>query len=136
MLPTSVMSRKLSGARSIAPRAVAPLQTTPYVDPERGGFFHGTFMRMRNQESEIGFLGATAGLPSSAVCHLFERALVSILAFPGSAATLDARSREILVESTIQRALSEMRPAAMVSDRCLLHSYLMMTQSLAIILGK
>jgi len=36
MLPIAVMSRKLSGARSIAPRAVAPLQTTPYVDPERG----------------------------------------------------------------------------------------------------
>jgi len=32
---------------------------------------------MRNQESEIGFLGATAGLPSSALYHLFERALVS-----------------------------------------------------------
>jgi len=31
---------------------------------------------MRNQESEIGFLGATAGLPSSALYHLFERALV------------------------------------------------------------
>ena len=32
---------------------------------------------MRNQDSEIGFLGATAGLPSSALYHLFERALVS-----------------------------------------------------------
>ena len=48
MLPTSVVSRKLSGARSIAPRAVALLQTTPYVDPQRGGFFTrfivGTYM--------------------------------------------------------------------------------------------
>ncbi|GEM_PF-1917275 len=34
---------------------------------------------MRNQESEIGFLGATAGLPSSALFHLFERALVSVI---------------------------------------------------------
>ncbi len=34
---------------------------------------------MRNQESEIDFLGATAGLPSSALYHLFERALVSIV---------------------------------------------------------
>ena len=33
-------------------------------------------MPMRNQESEIGFLGATAGLSSSALYHLFERALV------------------------------------------------------------
>ncbi|GEM_PF-2052975 len=32
---------------------------------------------MRNQESEIGFLGATAGLPSSGLHYLFERALVS-----------------------------------------------------------
>gem|GEM_PF-935414 len=38
---------------------------------------------MRNQESEIGFLGATAGLPSSALYHLFERALVSgVLQWP------------------------------------------------------
>ncbi len=33
---------------------------------------------MRNQESEIGFLCATAGLPSSALCHLFERASGSL----------------------------------------------------------
>jgi len=31
---------------------------------------------MRNQESEIGLLGATAGLPSSALYHLFERAFL------------------------------------------------------------
>gem|GEM_PF-1473257 len=37
------------------------------------------FIPMRNQESEIGFLGATAGLPSSALYHLFERALVSVI---------------------------------------------------------
>jgi len=36
-------------------------------------------MRMRNQESEIGFLGASAGLPSSGLYHLFERALVSVI---------------------------------------------------------
>ena len=30
----------------------SPLQTTPYVDPQRGGFFHGTFMRMRGRSND------------------------------------------------------------------------------------
>jgi len=34
-------------------------------------------LRGHNQKTEIGLLCATAGLPGSAPCHLFERALVS-----------------------------------------------------------
>jgi len=71
-----------------------------YWNRGRDPLDHCGLIPMRNQESEIGFLGATAGLPSSALYHLFERALVC----PVAIASPYVRRVKILRDHVIARS--------------------------------